>query len=117
MTELTCIVCPRGCHLTVDEAKDYAVRGNACPRGAEYGKAELCAPTRTLTTTVRLTGGALPRVPVRTAAPIPKDKMSEAMAAINAVTAAAPVHIGDVLLPDLLGTGVDVIATRDMERV
>ena len=48
---------------------------------------------------------------------IPKDKMSEAMAAINAVTAAAPVHIGDVLLPDLLGTGVDVIATRDMERV
>lgn len=117
MTELTCIVCPRGCRLTVDESQDYAVRGNACPRGADYGRTELQAPVRTLTTTVRLTGGALPRVPVRTAAPIPKARMAEAMAAVNAVAAAAPVHIGDVLLPNLLGTGVDVIATRDMEKI
>ena len=61
MTELICIVCPKGCHLKVDEEKDFAVTGNGCPRGAEYGKKELTNPTRVITSTVRVEGGAIRR--------------------------------------------------------
>ena len=61
MTELICIVCPKGCHLKVDEEKDFAVTGNGCPRGAEYGKKELTNPTRVITSTVCVEGGAIRR--------------------------------------------------------
>ena len=90
MKELICIVCPKGCHLKVDENKDYAVTGNGCPRGAEYGKAELTNPTRVVTSTVRCTGGAYPRCPVKTDKPIPKALMFQIMEELNKVDVAAP---------------------------
>ena len=65
MTELICIVCPKGCHLKVDEENGYAVTGNSCERGAAYGKKELVNPTRVVTSTVRIEGAALRRLPVR----------------------------------------------------
>ena len=68
MKELICIVCPKGCHLKVDEENGYAVTGNSCPRGAEYGKKELVNPTRVITSTVKVEGGALRRVSVKTTA-------------------------------------------------
>ena len=114
MAELICIVCPRGCHLKVDE-ESFAVRGNHCEKGAEYGKTELKNPTRTLTSTVRLQNGALPRCPVRTDAPIPKAKLFEAMAVLDGVTLTAPVRIGQVAVKNLLGTGADVIVTRNID--
>jgi len=117
MTDVICIVCPRGCRLTVDEENGFAVSGNRCEKGEAYGRAELMHPTRTLTTTVKLTGGVLPRCPVRTAAPIPKDKMFDAMAVINRLTVEAPVKTGQVLIENLLGTGADVIATRTIETL
>ena len=116
MTELICIVCPKGCHLKVDEENGFAVAGNSCEKGEAYGKAELMHPTRTLTTTVKTVGGELTRCPVRTAAPIPKDKMFEVMAVIDRLTVTAPVQRGQVLLTDVLGTGADVIATRTIGR-
>ena len=73
MKELICIVCPKGCHLKVDETNDYKVTGNGCPRGEEYGKIELTHPTRVVTSTVQCSGGAHPRCPVKTSAPIPKE--------------------------------------------
>lgn len=115
MKNLICIVCPKGCHLQVDEENGYAVTGNSCPRGAEYGKTELLHPTRVLTSTVRVGGGLHRRLPVKTAAPIPKELMFEAMEALNGVTLTAPVTVGQVVISNLLGTGVDVVATRDMK--
>ena len=114
MAELICIVCPKGCHLKVDE-DTFAVTGNSCEKGAEYGKTELKNPTRTLTSTVRLEHGALTRCPVRTVAPIPKALMFDAMAALEGVTLTAPVKIGQVALENVLGTGVDVIVTRNID--
>ena len=116
MTELICIVCPKGCHLKVDENNGFAVTGNSCEKGEAYGKAELMHPTRTLTTTVKVLGGELPRCPVRTASSIPKDKMFAAMAVIDRLAVAAPVQRGQVLIADLLGTGADLIATRTIEK-
>ena len=115
MKNLICIVCPKGCHLQVDDEHGYTVTGNSCPRGAEYGKTELLHPTRVLTSTVRVEGGLHRRLPVKTTAPIPKELMFEAMDALNGVTLTAPVTVGQVVIHDLLGTGVDVVAPRDME--
>ena len=80
MKELICITCPRGCHLTVDEEHDFTVTGNACPRGAEYGRNELLHPVRTVTSTVRTEGSPIPRLPVKTDRPIPKEKVFDCMA-------------------------------------
>ena len=117
MKELICIVCPRGCHLKVDEAADFAVTGNACPRGAEYARAELTHPTRVLTTTVWVDGGVHRRLPVKTNRAIPRERMFEAMRLVSTLRVDAPVHVGDVIVRDLLGTGADLVATRDMERL
>lgn len=114
MKNLICIVCPRGCRLTVDEENGCKVAGNACPRGAEYGKNEILNPVRTLTTTVRIESENMKLCPVRTAKPIPKGKMFEAVKALNAVSLKAPVKTGDIALKDILGTGADVIVTRDI---
>lgn len=114
MKELICITCPKGCHLKVDEENGYAVTGNSCPKGEAYGKAELCHPTRVVTSTVRCEGGAHPRCPVKTAAPVPKGKITEVMRALEGLTLSAPVRVGQVVLRDVCGTGVDIVATRAM---
>lgn len=114
MKEIICIVCPKGCHLAVDETNNYAVTGNRCEKGAAYGKNELCSPVRTLTTTVQVTGGALPRCPVKTDRPIPKDKLFEAMAMLDQITLASPVKSGQIVLQNLWGTGVNIITTRSV---
>ena len=114
MAELICIVCPKGCHLKVDE-ETFAVSGNRCEKGAEYGKSELKNPTRTLTSTVKLENGALPRCPVRTGAPIPKGMMFDAMAVLSGVTLTAPVRVGQVAVENILGTGADLIVTRNID--
>ena len=116
MKNLICIVCPKGCHLQVDEDNGYAVTGNSCPRGAEYGKTELLHPTRVLTSTVRVDGGLHRRLPVKTTAPIPKELLFQAMESLNGVTLTAPVTVGQVVIANLLGTGVDVVATREMKK-
>ncbi len=116
--QITCIVCPRGCALEVD-ARTGTVTGNSCKRGAEYGIAEATRPTRTLTTTVRVVddkGETLEVAPVRTAAPIPKGVIFDAMKVVNAVRVVKPIKRGDVIVPNILNTGVDVVATRDIPR-
>ena len=117
MKELICIVCPQGCHLKVDEAADYAVTGNRCPRGAEYGRAELTHPTRVLTSTVRCVGGTHPRCPVKTDAPIPKELMMQAVQALDDVTLTAPVQMGQIVIEHLCGTQANVVATRDLYEI
>ncbi len=114
MKELICIVCPKGCHLKVDEEHDYTVTGNSCPRGAEYGKMELTHPTRVVTSTVRCVGGIHPRCPVKTDAAIPKSLLLAAMKALDGVELTAPVHVGDVVVENVCDTGANFVATRDM---
>ena len=92
MKELICIVCPQGCHLKVDEENGCAVTGNACPRGAEYGKMELTHPTRVVTSTVRCEGGLYPRCPVKTDRAIPKELIFQVMEAPFCALALCPQH-------------------------
>lgn len=113
MAKIICITCPKGCHLTVDEVT-YEVTGNNCPRGVVYGKNELTAPTRVITSTVAVSGGDICRCPVRTESPVPKGKMFDVMEAIHAVRIVSPVRIGDVVIENVCGTGVNVIATRNI---
>lgn len=116
--EMICIVCPIGCHIEVvedeNEEDGYRVNGGTCKRGKIYGIKELTRPTRLLTTTVKIEGGDLPRLPVRTAREIPKDKILQSMDVINKIKAKAPVKMGDILLENILDTGVDIIASRDL---
>lgn len=114
MKEIICITCPKGCHLKVDEEHDYAVTGNSCPRGAQYGKNELLHPVRTVTSTVCVTGAAISRLPVKTDRPLPKEKMFQCMALLDGVCVHAPVRVGQVILSDVLGTGVNVVATKTL---
>lgn len=112
--DLTCIICPRGCRLHIDD--DLNVTGNSCPRGAAYAKQEVLDPRRTLTSTVRCHSELLEVCPVKSAEALPKGKILDAMKEINAVTLTPPVHIGQVVVKDVCGTGIDIIATRDIPR-
>ena len=114
MKELICIVCPKGCHLKANEESGFTVTGNGCPRGAEYARTELTNPTRVVTSTVRCEGGAYPRCPVKTDQAIPKTLIFDAMKALNGITLTAPVHMGDVVVENVCGTGVNFVATQDL---
>ncbi len=111
---LTCIVCPRGCTLTValDGKSVTSVTGNLCPRGKQYAIDECTHPMRTVTTTARTVDGGV--VAVKTASPIPKEQMLDCMAAINAVVVPLPVHVGDTVLEDVCGARI--IATQNREK-
>ena len=114
--ELPCIGCPMGCQLPADMAgrRVAEVAGNTCPRGAASARRE-CAPTaRAVTGTVRVTGGLLPVVSVRTRGDVPKERVLDVARALCRVHLTAPVHAGDVVIPNVLGTGVDVVATRSV---
>ena len=116
---LTCIGCPMGCQLTVEfEGEEIlSVKGNTCAIGDKYARNEVLHPERTVTSTVYISGGKLPRVPCKTASNIPKDKIFECVKVINNAVVKAPVKIGDVLVEDVAGTGVNVVATRNVEAV
>ena len=111
--ELTCIVCPRGCQLKVelDGDKVAGVLGNICKRGVTYAEAECTNPVRTVTSTVRCESGKV--VAVKTCAPVPKSKVFEVMKSINTVIAGDGVRIGDVIIENVAGTGVSVVATAN----
>ncbi len=114
---LTCIRCPRGCAVTVTLADDGSVAkvaGNSCMRGDKYVRDEVTHPVRVVTTSVPVVGSATEKmVSVKTAGDVPKDRVPGVMRALRGVTASAPVHIGDVIVSDVAGTGVDIVATRD----
>lgn len=114
MKELICIMCPKGCHLKVDEENGYKVSGNACEKGAEYGKEELIDPRRVITSTVKVTGGLYARCPVKTLEPIPKGLIFEAMKLLDDIELKAPVHVGDTVIADICGTGIPFVAARDL---
>ena len=115
--ELTCINCPMGCRVTVTMDGDtvISVTGNTCKRGDTYARAEVTAPVRTVTTTIRVIGGSTDRVSCKTQSPVPKDKIFDVMVEINKASCSAPIAIGDVLIDDCAGTGIPVVATKAVE--
>ncbi len=116
MTELICITCPKGCHLKVDEENNYAVTGNSCPRGAEYGKNELKNPKRVITSTVRTNSNEHPRCPVKTAGAVAKGKMFDVMALLDDITLTAPIKVGDIVIENVLDTGINIVACKNIEK-
>jgi CxxC motif-containing protein len=116
-TTYLCIGCPLGCRLEVDEDDANAiveVRGYDCKRGREYAQQEHTDPRRTVTTSISVRDGRWARLPVKTTTPVPKRLVRDVNAAIQRLTLTAPVKLGQVVLRDVLGTGADVVATRDM---
>lgn len=112
-----CIGCPLGCRLEVEEDERDAiveVRGWSCKKGERYGRQEHTDPRRMVTTTVRVRGAALPRLPVKTSQPVPKDQVRDVCRRLSALTVTAPVAMGDVVLADVAGSGADIVATRDL---
>ncbi len=103
--EMVCVSCPMGCAITVeldDNNEVISVTGNTCPRGDRYARQECTHPERMLTSTVKVEGGRLPVVPVKSASPIPKEMLFDAMKEVNKVTLKAPVHLGDVAVKNIL---------------
>ena len=113
--ELTCINCPMGCPLTVtmENGQVTSVTGNTCKRGEVYAKKEVTNPTRIVTSSVGVEGGKSLRVSVKTREDIPKGKIFDSVMELKGVTVKAPVAIGDVILENVAGTGVDIIATKE----
>ncbi|MBD8932280.1 MAG: DUF1667 domain-containing protein [Ruminococcus sp.] len=115
--ELICIGCPMGCPIVVEmeDGKVLSVTGNTCPRGESYARKEVTNPTRIVTTTVRVDGGKVPMINVKTERDIPKDKIFECIAALRGVTMKAPIHIGDIILENVADTGVNIVAAGNVE--
>ena len=113
MKELTCIVCPRGCRLRIDD--DMNVTGNACPRGEKYAINELTNPTRTVTSSIRVSNRPYTLVSVKTDKPVPKDKMFDVMKEIDKLSIEAPTRIGQVVLANVLGTDSNIVITKDID--
>ena len=117
MKEMTCIVCPNGCLLMVEEIEDKVmVTGNKCKRGEEFAVTELTNPMRTICSTVRTIFPEVPVLPVRVSKEIPKDKIFEVMEVINQVVIKTPVTLGDVIVEHVLGLDVDIIVTSNLLR-
>lgn len=114
--DLICIQCPIGCSLKVTLENDIVskVEGNTCKRGEIYAKKEVVNPTRTVTSTVKIEGGIIERLPVKTKEDIPKDKIFECVKALKNLCVKSPISIGDVVLKNVANTGIDVIATKNV---
>ena len=112
--EIICTVCPRGCHIMVegDGEKVLSADGYSCKRGLEYANTEYAHPVRILTTLVKIDGVQNDLLPVRSNQPLPKEKLFDCMDVIRATTVKLPVNRYDVIVPNICGTGVDIVATK-----
>lgn len=121
--QFNCTTCPSECLLTVEVERDAdghvaevrSVTGNKCPRGDKFAHQELTCPMRVLTTTVAVSGGDEALLPVRTAEAIPLELHAQAMALIRGLIVDAPIHMGGVILPNLLNTNINLIASMDID--
>lgn len=110
--KMICINCPRGCEMDVEKTAsgEVVVKGNSCPRGAEYAKTELVSPTRMVTGLVRVAGMRKP-LSVKTSKPVAKGKINDVLFALHQTTVQLPVEIGDKIIENVAQTGADILAT------
>lgn len=114
-----CVSCPLGCDLNVivdDDGEVASVTGNSCQRGAAYARTEVKDPRRIFVSTVRVRGGRLPVCPIRSEFSVSREKIKEIARAIAKLNVKAPIKIGQVLIKNVCGTGVDIIASRDLSK-
>ena len=116
-SQLICIGCPVGCLITAKKGEDGSllITGNTCKKGEEYARNEMTAPVRTVTSIIRLASRNGKVVPVKTETEIPKEKIGECMKVIKAASAFAPIAVGDVMIADVAGTGVNIVATANID--
>ncbi|OPJ56017.1 DUF1667 domain-containing protein [Alkalithermobacter paradoxus] len=116
--DLVCIVCPIGCRMSIEktDSKDYKVSLNKCKRGEKYAIEEVTNPKRMITTTVRINNGQLRLIPVKTKDAVPKEMIFEIMEYLDDIVVEAPIKLGDIIVENILNTGVDIVATRNMEK-
>ncbi|MGL4308467.1 MAG: DUF1667 domain-containing protein [Cetobacterium sp.] len=114
MKEMICILCPMGCHLNIEPENNYKVTGNSCGRGEVYGREELIAPKRVVTSIVSVKNGIHRMVPVKTDKPIPKELIFQCMELLKNIELIGPQKIGTVVLENILGTDAKIILTRDI---
>ena len=112
--KIVCTCCPMGCHMevSVQDGKVVSVKGNTCKRGEKYANDEIICPKRTLTSTVKTDKGIM--LSIKTESAIPLEKMGEAMRALSKVNAKTPIKIGDIVCKNICGTGVNVLATKNV---
>lgn len=117
--KLTCIVCPGGCEIDVefDGTGIQNITGAVCDRGRNYAASEITNPMRSVSSSVRLTGGMLPLASVRLTSPVPKNRMTDVMAEIRQITVDAPVSIGQVVVKNILGLESDLIITKNIDKM
>jgi len=119
-TKMICIICPLGCELEAEMEKEgkeiISIKGFKCPKGKEYATREITDPRRVLMAVVKVKGGHLPVVSVKTAKPIPKHRLFDAVRVISKIEIKAPIKTGDVIVNNLLGTGIPVIATNNIRK-
>lgn len=115
--EIICTVCPMGCHINVEGEGDNitSIEGYSCKRGEQYGRTEFAHPVRILTSTVKTTSDTEPLVPVRSAKPVPKEKLFDCMHIIQQVVVDHPVKTYDIIVPDICDTGIDIVATGNYQ--
>lgn len=119
LKKFICIGCPKGCSLSVQHngKKICEITDYSCKIGLKYAETEFTEPKRTITTTVKLKSGDLPFVPVKTKEPVNKEKIFEIMALISKLEIESPTQVGDVVVANLAGTGVDLVCTRNIKKV
>jgi CxxC motif-containing protein len=116
--KIICISCPRGCllNLKIKGRKILKISGNFCKKGRDYAEKEISSPSRILTTTVKVKNGIYPVLPVRSNRAIPFSKIFQAMKILNKIVVCAPVKRGEVIVENILNTGVDIISSRDLKK-
>ncbi|MCY6483269.1 DUF1667 domain-containing protein [Clostridium aestuarii] len=118
MRELTCIQCPIGCHLEVEIDGDKVVKvtGNTCPRGVVYAEKECTNPTRIVTSSVKVEEGEIDVLSIKTENDIPKGKIFECVRALKGICVKAPIEVGDIIVENVAGTGVNIVATKKIRK-
>lgn len=113
--DIRCIICPTGCLVHVENVSgELIIEGHSCKRGEEYAREEFISPKRILTTTMRVENGFLPLIPVRSDKPIPKDRLEDTLKEIARNILNAPIKMGDILIENVLGLDINIIASRDL---
>lgn len=117
MKEVVCVVCPRGCRIQVEvNGQDYIMTQNGCNRGPIYVRQELTDPRRSLTTTIQIKGSMEHRLPVVTDQDMPRNKIFEALELLSKVTVVAPIKVGDIIVENILGTGISIVAAKTIKQ-
>ena len=116
--EITCIVCPIGCKILIRSAENQfeLLEGNKCKRGIDYARSEALDPRRMLTTSVLVKGGEWPLVSVKSSEPVPKAKVYSVLKEVKKVNVKAPVKLGQAIIKNVVKTGVDIVATKQVNK-